>query len=280
MKPSVFIALIALAAPTVADELATVGRDLVTKNVGAVVTVHLVVETNMSMFGQDRKQESKSEVQGTVIDPDGLTVIGLMAVEQDLTSRLQAMMGGGGDEDTAEIRKQLGIKNTIKSVKISYKEGAETPATIALRDKNVGLAFLRPAEKLAQPAAAISLASDATAGMLDEVFVLSRMGVQGGYGPRIGIERIASVIEKPRLSYAFGSMGNPGIPAFLRDGRLLGIVGMRKAPKTDTNLGGGFGLLSSFNENAVMDLIGMPCIVPAAEIAESAKQATGEKAEK
>jgi hypothetical protein len=55
---------------------------------------------------------------------------------------------------------------------------------------------------------------------------------------------------------------------------------MRKAPKTDTNLGGGFGLLSSFNENAVMDLIGMPCIVPAAEIAESAKQATGEKAEK
>jgi hypothetical protein len=278
MKPSVLLTFLAIFASALADDIATAGRDIVGKNVGAVVTVHLVVETNMSMFGQDRKQESKSEVQGTVIDAEGLTVIGLMAVEQDLSSRLQAMVGGDGDEDTAEFRKQLGVKNSIKSVKISYKEGAETPATIALRDKNVGLAFLRPAEKLAQPAAAISLASDAKAALLDEIFVLSRMGVQGGYGPRIEIERIASVIEKPRLSYVFGSTGNPGTPAFLRDGRLLGIVGMRKAGKSEA--GGGFGLLSSFNENAMIDLMGMPCVIPAEEIAESAKQTASEKPEK
>jgi hypothetical protein len=280
MKPAILLSLLAVAAPALADDLANAGRELLSKNVSALVTVHLVVETNMAMFGQDRKQESKSEVQGTVIDADGLTVIGLMAVEQDLSSRLQAMIGGG-DEDSAEFRKQFGVKNAIKSVKIAYKEGApETPATIALRDKNVGLAFLRPAEKLSEPAAAISLASDAKAAMLDEIFVLSRMGVQGGYGPRIAIERIASVIEKPRLSYVFGSMGNPGIPAFTRDGRLLGIVGMRKAAKSDNTGGGAFGILSSLNENAVTDLIGMPCIIPAAEVAESAKQASEAKQEK
>src|SRR5881296_2706666 len=136
--------VLALTLPARADdEIAVKGREIFEKYQHATVTVQLVLKSKMSMTGfGGRSNESKQEATGTTIDPSGLTVLSLSAT--DPGSLLSSMMTGEGEGGT-DLKFKM--ENELTDVKILTHDGAELPAEVVLRDKDLDLAFLRPKQK-------------------------------------------------------------------------------------------------------------------------------------
>lgn len=249
-------------AATAADEAAA-GRDIVKNWQETVVTVRLVVTTRIVMGGREmRKTESRVETAGTVIDPSGLAVFSLFAANPGEMVMRMMSRPGGGDGPGFQMETSPG------EVKIRWADGQEVPAQIVLQDKDLDVAFVRPAVPLAKPAPALDLTSTAEPRMLDPIVVVSRLGRAGSWAPSASLGRIRAIIDKPRTFYvpeSGGGSGATGTPAFTLDGRLIGIVLMRTAPPEGESRPSPW--------SGGLEGLGMlPVVVPAADIREVAKQ--------
>lgn len=189
------------------------------------------MKTRMSFGGMgDQDSESKFDLTGTVVDPGGLTVVSFVAT--DPSSLYRAYLESAGDEDN-----RLKLETQLTGVKILLDDGTELPAEVALRDKDLDLAFIRPKTKPAQPLPAVDLARAGQADVLDQVITLNRLGQAAGRAYAVSVERISAVVRKPRLFYIPDSTMTTttlGSPAFLPDGRLLGIFVLRSV-RTDSS---------------------------------------------
>ena len=270
MRPALAFALVTslaagLWAPAArADELAEKGRAIFKQHQRAVVTVQVVMKAKMSFSGVgDQSNESKGDLTGTVIDASGLTVLALSAT--DPTSMLSGLLGDQDDDDM-----KFKFDAELTDVKILLEDGTELPAEVVLRDKDLDLAFIRPKTKPAQPMPAVDLANAGQADVLDQVITLNRLGRAAGRAYAASVERISAVVQKPRLFYVPESTMTTttlGSPAFLPDGKILGICVIRMVG-TD---GGGMG---PFNLQP-QGLTGI--ILPAAEVLKVAKQVPAAK---
>ena len=269
MRPAIVFALTTslvvglCALPARADELAEKGRAIFKQHQRAVVTVQVVMKAKMSFGGVgDQSNESKQDLTGTVIDPSGLTVLALSAT--DPTSMLSGLLGDQDDDMKFKFDAEL------TDVKILLEDGTELPAEVVLRDKDLDLAFIRPKTKPAQPMPAVDLTHAGPADVLDQVITLNRLGRAAGRAYAASVERISAVVQKPRLFYVPESTMTTttlGSPAFLPDGKILGICVIRMVG-TD---GGGMG---PFNLQP-QGLTGI--ILPAAEVLKVAQQAPAAK---
>lgn len=246
-----------------ADELAEAGRRIMKAHEGSVVTLQLVISQEMSMSGrQAGREEEKTEVTGTLIDPSGLVVASLVTTDPgDLMANL---MGAGSG-----MPEGMQFQTTIKDAKVRLGDGRELPCRVVLRDKDLDLIFFRVAQK---PEAALPAVAPAEAGVaqaLDEVIVVNRMGHVAGRSVAAAVSRISAVVEKPRKYYAIGQdtgMAGLGSPVFTPDGKYLGMMALRSVPAQgrpgmSAMLGGGLSLGL------------LPIVVPADQIAEAASQA-------
>ncbi len=240
------------------------GRAVLEKNQNTVVTVQFVIKSKFSMGGMgSEEQESKQESTGFVIDPTGLIVMPLS--ETDPSAMMDSMMSGMG-----EAGSQFKMETSLGEVKVQIPGGAEMPAKVVLRDKDLDLAFLRLAEKPAQPLASVDLAQAGDVQVLDQVFALTRLGKVLNRATAVSMERIEAVVKKPRTLYVPGNdptHSGVGSPVFTADGRILGMIVMRTM-KDDT--GGG-----------IMEMMGgmksmVSVVLPAADILDAAKQAPAE----
>jgi trypsin-like peptidase len=238
------------AAPAPASDLAEQGRAVYNKNRYAVVTVQVVVKATSGRGSGEFPQD----VTGTVIDPSGLTVLALSACDPYEMNR--------------RMVQDYKVESEITSVKILLDDGNELPSEIVLRDRDLDLAFVRPKSKPANPMAAVDLTKSGPAQVLDEVISLNRLNKAASRAYSASVEHIASVIQKPRTFYIPDSTmtaTSSGSPAFLLDGRILGIFVMRAIS------GGGGG--SGYRDNLTS------IILPAEEILKGAKQAPEPKGE-
>lgn len=245
-----------------ADELATKGRAIFTKNQHAVVTVQLVLKSKFSMAGLGgQSNESRQDVTGTVLDPSGLTVLSLSAT--DPGQMFQSIMAGMSDEDN-----KFKMETELSDVKILLDDGTEVAAEVVLRDKDLDLAFVRPKAKLPSPMTALDLAQGGKAEILDQIIALNRLGNAAGRSYSASVERISAIVQRPRLFYVpDASMGNAalGAPAFTLEGNPLGIFVMRSMKGKS---GGGLaGLMGGQTDNMTA------IIVPVEDILKAAKQA-------
>jgi S1-C subfamily serine protease len=203
-----------LATPIRADEVADKGRDIFKKNQHAVVTVEAVMKVSAS--GRGAAREAKQDLTGVVIDPSGLIVIALSAVDpSDLYRRLS-------EEYKQDIE--------VSEVKIMLEDGTEAPAQIVLRDTDLDLAFLRLKTKPTSPMAAVDLSKSSPAQVLDEVVALNRLKRGAGRAYAATVERISAVVQKPRTFYIPETSiteTSLGSPAFSLDGNVLGLFVMR-----------------------------------------------------
>jgi S1-C subfamily serine protease len=262
----VAVLAVAVAGPGRADDVGTAGRELLAKHQAAVVTVKLAIKQSMSMGGRDSKSESKMETTGTVIDPSGLTVVSLATTDPTSAMKdayVKALTARGGDAS------QLKMESELTDVKILQADDTEISAQVVLRDKDLDLAYLRPSEKPAKPLPFIDLAQAGKAAVLDEVFVLNRLGKSANRVPALSVGRIEAVVEKPRTFYMLGQAmwGYAlGAPVFARDGKLVGILFLRTVnTQTDTTSGFMFGNLNQWGM--------IPIVLPVADIVPGAKQA-------
>lgn len=273
MRSKIFclVALTAFVAFTTrADELGDKGREIFQRYQRAVVTVQIVLKTKYSLpglGGQD--SESRQDLTGTVVDPSGLTVLALSA--SDPGNMFQQLMAGASGEDD---EMKLKFETELTDVKLLLEDGHELPAEVVLRDKDLDLAFVRPKTRPATPMAAIDLSRTNSVRVLDHVITLNRLGQAAGRAYAVSVERIVSVVQKPRLFYipeTGGASSALGSPVFTPDGNILGVFVMRTlTAKSGGSLGGMF----SFQPEGMTAII-----LPVADIRKGAKQASETKGE-
>ncbi|MCU0785088.1 MAG: serine protease, partial [Verrucomicrobia bacterium] len=248
----VLVSLLCLSFAGRADELADKGRAVFNKHQRAVVTVQVVQKMTFSTGGRTSEpNEMKQDITGTVMDPSGLIVLALSAV------------------DVGEMYKRMSpnykVETEVSDVKILLDDGAEIPAEIVLRDKDLDLAFIRAKSKPASPMATVDFGKASKVDVLDQIVTLNRLGRAAGRAYSASVERISAVVHKPRTFYIpdSGMTGTAlGSPAFALDGNIVGILVMRSISS------GSGGSMNNFRPDNMTSII-----LPAEDVVKAAKQA-------
>lgn len=240
-------------------------RELVRKWQDAIVNVRVTLKLRMSMGGREMNATDESvDTVGTVIDQSGLTVLSLGGLNPGaMMNKIIGAASQGGREGP-----QLNSEPT--DVKIRIADGRELAAKIVLRDEDLDLAFLMPTAKLEKPLVSVNLADGTRPALLDEVVVLSRLGRVGGWTPAASLHNISAIIEKPRTFFvteANGTGGSTGTPAFLPNGKIVGLLTLRSVDA------GRMGMMAAMGGAEGLGLLSV--ILPAADVLEVAKQAMG-----
>ena len=226
----------------------------------AIVSVRISLKVRMSMGGREvQSMDDTLESVATVIDPSGLTVMSLSTL--DPGAMMSRLMGGAATGD-----QKMQIVSEPSDVRMRLPDGRELPATIVLRDQDLDLAFIRPTTKPAAPLTAVNLSDAARPAILEDVVVLSRLGRVGGWAPSAVLYSIGAIIEKPRTFFVLNGAAGTGTPAFLANGKLVGLLTIRQVDPGRLSM---FGMMGG-TEGAGM----MAVILPAADVLEIAKQAT------
>jgi Trypsin-like peptidase domain len=254
------IAMTSVAAQAGQDDRAA-AREIVKRWQGAIVNVRVTLKMRISVGGREMQSMDESvETVGTVIDPSGLTVLSLGALNPgSMMNRLMGSSGNGQD------RMEFGSEPS--DVKLRLPDGRELTAKIVLRDEDLDLAFLRPTVKPDKPLVAINLTDEGRPSLLDPVVILSRLGRVGGWTPAASLQTIGAIIEKPRTFYVIetGGTGGVGTPAFTPAGKVVGLLTMRSVQA------GKPGMFSMVGGTEGLGLL--PVILPAADVREIAQQA-------
>ena len=120
---------------TRADDLADKGRDILSHNQHAVVTVQVVSKMKLSFMGAGNSaNEYKQELTGTMVDgASGLTVLALSSVEPgDMLQSIMADFSGDSDDNDAS---KLKMDTELSDLKLMLEDGTELPADIVLRGR-------------------------------------------------------------------------------------------------------------------------------------------------
>jgi hypothetical protein len=248
------LGVMARVAAAAAEDITPVAQQVMTKYSDAVVTVSMAIKMQMNMEGRTESGDIKIEVNGTIVDPSGLTVVSLFE-----TSPEDAMARMGGEDDSASK-----VSAETRDVRIRLGSGTEIPAKVVLRDRDLDLAFIRPTQKPAAPLPFVDLAVAAKLNPLDQIIALDRLGKLARHVAAIRIDRIQAVIDKPRTLYVPSHEGlKPalGTPIFGPDGKVAGIMVVRLAPSSSQDQG-------SSSEDRYLFVA-----LPAEDVLEIAKQA-------
>jgi hypothetical protein len=244
------------------DERAA-AREIVKKWQDAVINVRVVLKMRISVGGREMQAMDDSvDTVGTVIDPSGLTVMSLGALNPGaMMNKLIGAAGSGAPERT-----EFGSEPT--DLKLRLADGREIPAKIVLRDEDLDLAFVRPVAKPDKPFVAVNLADAGRPAMLDPVIILTRLGRVGAWTPAASLQNIGAIIERPRTFFvtASGPMNALGVPAFTAAGKVVGLVTMRSVDAGRPSM---FGMMGGTESLGLL-----PVILPAADVMEIAKQAS------
>jgi len=146
------------------------------------------------------------EANGTVITPEGLTVVSNASI--DPTAAL-ARMGMKADISTADV-------------KIVTADGTEHEAELVLTDKDLDLAFIRPKGPVKLPC--LELKKAAEPALLDTLVGITRLGRKANREPGVALSEVLSVIKKPRTRYASSGQIFQGCPVFTAKGEVLGLA--------------------------------------------------------
>jgi S1-C subfamily serine protease len=232
------------------DADAAAGRALVKRYADAIVGVELVVTLKVKFGNQERPpQEQKIEVNGTVISSSGLTVTSL--AEVDPQAAFEAIRAGGGRGPEL-----MGAE--FKEVKLRLADGKEVPARFVLKDADLDLAFMAPdvpadGTKVEFPSV-VKLEDAAEGAVLGSYFYISRASKALQRVPLVRSTEIVGVVEKPRKFFLMTDV-TLGTPQFDAKGKVLGITLQNFASGRRSNV-----------------------VLPAADIAEMAKQAAAAQA--
>jgi hypothetical protein len=236
--------LTAFCAVAFGDEAALAGPKIIEKWSAAVIQVKMVIEVN--------EYESKSEALATVIDPTGLAVMSLSAIDPN------TMRTGSGAP---------GWTSKLKDLKMILPDGNEIPAQVVLRDPDLDLAFIKPQSPLSKSAACVDLQDNIKPELMTPFIILSRLGESAGREIFVPVSRVLGIIKKPRTWYIpdmNGMMSGLAAPAFAFNGKILGIILLRVSQSESGMTNEMYGGMGNMNI--------IPVIVPASTVIEAAKK--------
>ncbi|NIA14687.1 MAG: hypothetical protein GWP08_11455 [Nitrospiraceae bacterium] len=140
------------------------------------------------------------------------------------------------------------MTSKIVSLKILLEDEEEIPAEVVLRDDDLDLAFIRPVKKPDKPFPYVDLDDSDKPELLDEIVILARLGQVTRRAPSVMIERVETVMRKPRDFFLVGLHLSHAVlcsPAFTLDGKFIGI-GVYRAIKGASSGGMGQSVVVGF----------------------------------
>ncbi len=219
----------AVSLPSAADITPDAARALLAKLEPAVVSVRAVSKTTMSSEGRESsKDDVEAECTGVVVNAAGLTAVSLSGV--DPYSVYSDMMSSEGADSSFQVQSE------VTDIKIHFADGTEIPGEIAIRDRDLDLAFIKPKTALPAAASFVDLASPGEASILDPVMTVYRFGRQNRWETVAKVQSIQSVLTKPRRMYLVEGLAMSsnqqmlGSLAASQDGKVLGMELLRKVP--------------------------------------------------
>ena len=250
------LTLLAVASSLTASEDDLKAKAVLAKYRDCVVIVQAVAELHVSAESEGKQKAAPDRdvpVGGvaTIVRSDGILVSAFSFFDASSALDGKTINGPGGKKATLDVS-----VGAIKQVKFVLRDGTEVPGEVLLKDATIDLIVLRADQNAWKKAGgntlpAVDLANAGEVELLDTVVVV------GVSGPAFGRETLASgagiIVKtvKPRLIYR-PTFAQKGGPAFLLDGRLLGV-----------------GTQHVYRDKLVND----PVIVPAADVAEVVRQA-------
>lgn len=228
MKKSLFplvalLGLALLAPPSAASELSAAARKIHAAHEDSVIWISAVAKTSFSSDGRDAgrnlpDQENKLEALGTLIDPAGLVVTALSAIDPGRVINARQSGAGGPRVEASSV---------LMDTKVIMPDGTEIPAEVVMKDTDLDLAFLRikadSREAKGVTFKAVDLRDSAKGELLDEVVTLARVDEVFNRVSFVATGEINMLTRRPR---EFLRSGNAviGCPTFLTNGKLLGIT--------------------------------------------------------
>jgi hypothetical protein len=187
---------------------------------GSVVSISAVLRIDAP--GAPRgPQERAINVSGTVVGPNGLTVVSATTL-----SPLSGM---------TEALEMSGVRPTtsVSQIKIRLANGTEVSARQVLTDEELDLTFLAPESDAGRPATMprpVIFARGVEAKLFETLIALAGTGELFDWRPVVGPAQVNGIVDAPRRMYLISrSFSNaPGTPVFLADGRPLGLTVVRR----------------------------------------------------
>ncbi|MFC1705358.1 hypothetical protein ACFL59_00870 [Planctomycetota bacterium] len=246
----------------------------------SIVTVKVVLKTEIAMMGQVQDQESRLELQGVVVDPKGLIMLSNAPISGERMMEMMGGMGGG---------MQFDIKVTPVEFKVVVeREEEEYEAFLAAKDTKLDLAFIQ-VEGLGERALqAVVFGKRVKPAIGERVFSVTRMKKGYDYAPYFESSRIGGAITKPRKAWILdGGLSGFGLPVLARSGDTIGVLTtISSGVKDDSGAGGPLGvgglmrMLSGGGTAAAVGGFVLPGSVVKAVIAQAMKQAEEVAAER
>jgi S1-C subfamily serine protease len=248
---AVSIGLLSWLAPGAAaqtPEERAAARALLEKHGDAVITVLGTTKVRVNQDGREvQNRDERIQSLATVLDASGLAVMSLTTIDPSdlLMASLSRGRGASGN---------ITVSAEPSDIRYRLADGREVAARVVLRDKDLDLAFLRPAERPAAPMGAIAVPA-AKPALIDLLLVVQRLPEVAGWQVTATFASVQAIVEKPRTFYIVNS-GAFGAPVFDTKGQFVGVV------------------LRLRNENGDGPTA-PPIVLPADDIREVAKQAAG-----
>ncbi len=196
-----------------AEDEATQLQNLVDKRAPTIVNIRVVLKTEGNFGGASQDHESRMEVQGVVVDKDGLIMLSKVGFDPS------SLIGGGGDNG-------FGFKMTPTSFKVIFEgEDKEYNAFQAATDTKLSLTFIQVEDLGDRKLAPADFHSSVNPGVGQEVVSVSRLRKGYDYAPYFETSRISGSINKPRKAWMLnGGISGIGLPVYTLNGDTIGVL--------------------------------------------------------
>jgi S1-C subfamily serine protease len=191
---------------------------LVTRHAPAIVSIKAVLKTETKFGGQGQAQESRVNVTGVAVTPEGLVMISNTPFSP---MRMLEMMGM-----PAEMTGEMGMKATPTSLKVVIgKEDKEYDAFLAATDTNLDLAFIQIEGLGDRKLPCVDFGAGTSALVGQRVIQINRLSRGYDYAPFFQTARVNGEIGKPRAAWMLeGDVTTFGLPVFSMSGDVIGVL--------------------------------------------------------
>ena len=206
-----------LIGPACADDVPAQIQALMAKQAPAIVTVKAVLKIETKGGGASQSADSRTEMQGVVVDPSGLVMVSSVSFSPE---KMMEMMGIPKEAATD------GPKITPTDFKVIFeREEKEYPAFLAATDTTLGLTFIQITDLAGRVPASVTFADTPAPALGDSVYALSRLSKGYDYAPFYESARVSGIIAKPRAALMLeGGISELGLPIFTVSGTPVGVL--------------------------------------------------------